>query len=75
MTIERTAESIIVTLPASFDITEIQRFLDYLRFKEIVSKFDTLNLILPSTLPIFYKITMLDKENYQKHLHELTEAQ
>jgi len=38
MTIERTAESIIVTLPASFDITEIQRFLDYLRFKEIVSK-------------------------------------
>ena len=38
MTIERTAESIIVTLPASFDISEIQRFLGYLRFKEIVSK-------------------------------------
>ena len=38
MTIERTAESIIVTLPASFDISEIQRFLDYLRFKEIASK-------------------------------------
>ncbi len=38
MTIERTTESIIVTLPANFDVTEIQRFLDYLRFKEIVSK-------------------------------------
>jgi len=38
MTIERTAENIVVTLPASFDIKEIQRFLDYLRFKEIVAK-------------------------------------
>ena len=37
-TIERTAENIVVTLPASFDIKEIQRFLDYLRFKEIVAK-------------------------------------
>lgn len=38
MTIERTAENIVVTLPASFDIKEIQIFLDYLRFKEIVAK-------------------------------------
>ena len=38
MTIERTAENIVVTLPASFDIKEIQRFLDYLHFQEIVAK-------------------------------------
>ena len=39
--IERAAENIVVTLPASFDIKEIQRFLDYLRFKEIGAKSKT----------------------------------
>ena len=38
MTIERTADAIIVKLPTNIDIEEIQRFLNYLRYKEVVSK-------------------------------------
>lgn len=38
MTIERTADAIIVKLPTNINIEEIQRFLNYLRYKEIVAK-------------------------------------
>ena len=38
MTIERTADAIIVKLPTNINIEEIQRFLDYLRYKELVAK-------------------------------------
>jgi uncharacterized protein YdbL (DUF1318 family) len=38
MTIERTADGIIVKLPTNTNIEEIQRFLNYLRYKEIVAK-------------------------------------
>lgn len=37
MTIERTADAIIVKLPTNIDIEAIQRFLNYLRYKEIVA--------------------------------------
>ncbi|HRI61054.1 MAG TPA: hypothetical protein PK228_15050 [Saprospiraceae bacterium] len=35
MTIERTADAIIIKLPTNVNIEEIQRFLNYLRYKEI----------------------------------------
>jgi hypothetical protein len=38
MTIERTAEAIIVKLPTNINIEEIQRFLNYLRYKKVVAK-------------------------------------
>ncbi|MBL7790898.1 MAG: hypothetical protein JNK77_01145 [Saprospiraceae bacterium] len=38
MTIERTADAIVIKLPLDFNIEEIQRFFDYLRYKELVSK-------------------------------------
>lgn len=38
MTIERTAESIILKLPIDISIEEIQRFLNYLRYKELTKK-------------------------------------
>ncbi|GAB4488650.1 MAG: hypothetical protein OHK0019_05200 [Saprospiraceae bacterium] len=38
MTIERTADAIIIKLPTNINIEEIQRFLDYLRYKEITAK-------------------------------------
>jgi hypothetical protein len=38
MTIERMAEAIILKLPPNIYIEEIQRFLNYLRYKEIVAK-------------------------------------
>ena len=38
MIIERTADAIIVRLPTNINIEEIQRFLNYLRYKEIVAK-------------------------------------
>ncbi len=38
MTIERTADEIIVRLPSSMDIEEILQFLNYLRYKEITQK-------------------------------------
>jgi hypothetical protein len=38
MTIERTADAIIVKLPTNIDIETIQRFLNYLRYKELVAK-------------------------------------
>jgi hypothetical protein len=37
MTIERTADAIIVKLPTNINIEEVQRFLSYLRYKEIVA--------------------------------------
>lgn len=37
MTIERTANEIILKLPVNTSIEEIQRFLNYLHYKEIVS--------------------------------------
>lgn len=40
MTIEQTADAIIVRLPANININieEVQRFLNYLRYKELVSQ-------------------------------------
>lgn len=38
MTIERTADGIILKLPSNINIEELQRFLDYLRYKEIIAK-------------------------------------
>jgi hypothetical protein len=38
MTIERTANEIIVRIPNNIQIEEIQRFLNYLRFKEIIAE-------------------------------------
>lgn len=38
MTIECTADGIIVKLPTNIDIEEIQRFLNYLRYKELVDQ-------------------------------------
>ena len=38
MTVERTADAIIVKLPINVDVEGIQRFLNYLRFKEITAK-------------------------------------
>ena len=38
MTIERTDDAIIVTLAIDTNIDEIQRFLNYLRFKELTAQ-------------------------------------
>ena len=38
MTIERTADAIIVKLLTNINIEENQRFLNYLRYKEVVAK-------------------------------------
>jgi hypothetical protein len=38
MTIERTSDAIILRLPIDIDIDEIQRFLNYLRYKELTAK-------------------------------------
>lgn len=38
MTIERTEDEIIIRLPATFDIDELQRMIDLLEYKSIVSK-------------------------------------
>ena len=38
MTIERTSDAIILRLPIDVNIDEIQRFLNYLRYKELTSK-------------------------------------
>ena len=38
MTVERTSKEIIIKLPLSVNIEEIQRFLNYLRYKELSSK-------------------------------------
>lgn len=39
MKIERTDKEIIIRLPASVDVEELQDFVDYIRYKEITSKF------------------------------------
>jgi hypothetical protein len=38
MNIERTDKEIIIRLPSSMDIEEVQKMIDYLRFREITSK-------------------------------------
>ena len=38
MIIERTDKEIIIRLPATMDIDEVQRFVNYLQFREITSK-------------------------------------
>lgn len=38
MKVERTAEELIIKLPLNFNIEEVQRFINYLRYKEIVGK-------------------------------------
>lgn len=38
MIIERTSDQIIIKLPSDVNIEEIQRFLNYLRYKELSSK-------------------------------------
>jgi hypothetical protein len=39
MFIERTSKEIIIHLPASIDLKELQDVLDFARYKELVSKF------------------------------------
>ncbi len=39
MTIERTASEFIIKIPSSVGINEVQEFLDFLRYKELTSKF------------------------------------
>jgi len=39
MKIERTDKEIIIRIPASVDVEELQDFVDYVRYKEITSKF------------------------------------
>lgn len=38
MIVERTSEQIIIKLPLTINIEEIQRFLNYLRYKELTTK-------------------------------------
>jgi hypothetical protein len=38
MVIERTSEEIILRLPSSMDTSILQKIIDYLQFKEIISK-------------------------------------
>lgn len=38
MNVERTPTEIIIKLPLSVDIEEVQRFLNYLRYKELAGK-------------------------------------
>ncbi len=38
MTIERTEDEIIVRLPATFDVEELQKMIDLLEYKSIISK-------------------------------------
>ena len=38
MTIERTDKEVIIRLPASVDVEDIQEMVDYARYKEITSK-------------------------------------
>jgi hypothetical protein len=38
MRIERTDKEILIRLNSNLDITELQRFLDYIRFREITAK-------------------------------------
>ncbi len=39
MLIERTSKEVIIRLPASVDTEDLQDLLDYVRYKEITSKF------------------------------------
>jgi hypothetical protein len=39
MFIERTSKEVIVHLPSTIDLEDLQDFLDYARYKEITSKF------------------------------------
>jgi hypothetical protein len=39
MLIERTSKEVIVHLPATIDVQDLQDFLDYARYKEITSKY------------------------------------
>jgi len=38
MTIERTFNSIVVSFPSSVNLEEVQRFLNYLRYKELTAQ-------------------------------------
>ncbi len=38
MIVERTKNEILVRLPANVDLTELQKMLDFLRYKELTSK-------------------------------------
>jgi len=38
MTIERTKDEVIIRLPASVDLEDLQDFVNYARYKELVSK-------------------------------------
>ncbi len=37
MILERTNNEVLVRLPATFDLSELQNILDYIKFKELVS--------------------------------------
>lgn len=39
MLIERTSKEVIIHLPSTIDVEDLQDFLDYARYKEITSKF------------------------------------
>jgi len=41
MVIERTKKELIIRLPVSVDIEDLQDFLDYARYKELTTKFKT----------------------------------
>jgi hypothetical protein len=41
MVITRTKKEVIIRLPVSVDIEDLQDFLDYVRYKELTSKFKT----------------------------------
>jgi hypothetical protein len=38
MVLERTKDEIVIRIPASVDLTELQNMLDYLRYKEIAEE-------------------------------------
>ncbi|MEO5650049.1 MAG: hypothetical protein ABIR03_09010 [Ginsengibacter sp.] len=42
MVVERTKEEVIIRLPASVDTDDLQDFLNYARYKELTSKFNSL---------------------------------
>ena len=57
MILERTDKEILVRLPSSVDLTELQDMIDYLRYKELTSKSKAKQLFI---FFIFYFVAILD---------------
>ncbi len=57
MLVERTIKEVIIRLPASIDIEDLQDFLNYAKYKEITSKFNV-------TQREVHKITAQVKKNW-----------